>query len=264
VNVKEYISSGVIESYVLGLASDTERQEFEAACAQYPEVAEARDRFERQLESSLLADAPAPPTALKARISAALDAEPALPVSGDGTYEGPAPVRRIDPWKWIAAACALLAAASLYWTFSLNSRLADLGAGTARVDSLEQQLQASRGQLAEYQQELSTLQKPGMKFAALNGLEAAPQSKVMVFWDSTSKDVYMMVQNLPRPATDKQYQLWALLDGKPVDLGAFELRQDRLLLRAKGVQNAQAFAITLEPRGGSPAPTGSMYVYGKL
>jgi hypothetical protein len=54
VNVKEYIRSGVIESYVLGLATEAERQEFEQMCAAYPEVAEARDAFERSLEEQLM------------------------------------------------------------------------------------------------------------------------------------------------------------------------------------------------------------------
>jgi hypothetical protein len=50
-NVREYISSGIIESYVMGLASETERQEFEANCMQYPEIAEARTAFEMALEN---------------------------------------------------------------------------------------------------------------------------------------------------------------------------------------------------------------------
>jgi hypothetical protein len=58
----------MIESYVLGLASETERQEFEALCRQYPEIAEARNRFELQLEEGLLADAPAPPAFLKDKL----------------------------------------------------------------------------------------------------------------------------------------------------------------------------------------------------
>ncbi|RYE01089.1 MAG: anti-sigma factor, partial [Sphingobacteriales bacterium] len=77
--------------------------------------------------------------------------------------------------------------------------------------------------------------------------------------------VYMMVKNLPQPAAAEQYQLWALLNGQPVDLGVFDLRQEKLLVRMKGVQAAEAFAITLEPKGGSANPTLSkMYVYGKL
>jgi hypothetical protein len=35
VNVKEYILSGIVESYVLGLATEVEQQEFEALCKQY-------------------------------------------------------------------------------------------------------------------------------------------------------------------------------------------------------------------------------------
>ena len=49
-NIQEYISSGIIESYVLGLASPEERTEFEQICAQYPELAEARNNFELALE----------------------------------------------------------------------------------------------------------------------------------------------------------------------------------------------------------------------
>jgi len=43
-----------------------------------------------------------------------------------------------------------------------------------------------------------------------------------------------------------------------------EARQDRLLYRMKNVQNAQAFAITLEPKGGSSTPTSAPLVLSKL
>jgi hypothetical protein len=52
VNIQEYISSGIIESYVLGLASDEERREFEQTCAQYPEVLAARIEFELAMEKA--------------------------------------------------------------------------------------------------------------------------------------------------------------------------------------------------------------------
>ena len=67
-NVKEYISSGIIESYVLGLASDAEREEFEANCSQYPEIAEARTAFELALEQQMLADAREAPQSLQQSI----------------------------------------------------------------------------------------------------------------------------------------------------------------------------------------------------
>jgi hypothetical protein len=61
VNVKEYISSGIIESYVLGMTSEEERQEFEQACTQYPEIVKARESFELSLEQVLLQESIQPP-----------------------------------------------------------------------------------------------------------------------------------------------------------------------------------------------------------
>ena len=61
----------------------------------------------------------------------------------------------------------------------------------------------------------------------------------------------------------KQYQLWAIVDGKPVDAG---LITDCIgLCKMKRIDRAQAFAITLEKAGGSPTPTlTEMYVFGKI
>ena len=76
-------------------------------------------------------------------------------------------------------------------------------------------------------------QNPNMKMAAMKGMPESPASFATVFWDTTSKDVYLVVNNLPKPASDKQYQLWALFDGKPIDLGMidnnFFIGQDKLI-----------------------------------
>ena len=60
-NVQEYISSGIVESYVLGLASDEERKEFEQMCVQYPDVLAARNGFELVLEKKAMENAIIPP-----------------------------------------------------------------------------------------------------------------------------------------------------------------------------------------------------------
>jgi anti-sigma-K factor RskA len=60
---------------------------------------------------------------------------------------------------------------------------------------------------------------------------------------------------MPQLPNDQQYQLWALIDGKPNDLGVFDATNDRLILKMKDTKRAQAFAITIEKRGGSPSPT---------
>lgn len=248
-NVKEYISSGIVESYVLGLASEAERQEFEQNCVQYPEIAEARTAFEKALEEQLLGDAVAAPQIIKGQID-----EKIRSVTSETIYpalEEETPVRRMGVWKWIAAASLILLAGSVYWAFTTNKKYQDL---QAKNKDLQEQIQQSTAQLNETMGDMDKLKHP-MKTAALKSED--DRAYAIVYWDtvSASKDVYLMINNLPQAPTDKQYQLWALLNGQPIDLGMIEIKQKRLLYRMKNVQNAQAFAITLEPKGGSEKPT---------
>ena len=67
-NIQEYISGGIIESYVLGLASPEERAEFEQYCSQYPELVEARIAFEISLEQQALSGTTKPPAFIKENI----------------------------------------------------------------------------------------------------------------------------------------------------------------------------------------------------
>lgn len=262
-NVKEYIQSGIVESYVLGLATDAERQEFERMCADYLEIAGARDAFERSLEEQLIQDAVTPPAFVKEKIFAAIT--PATTENGIQEEVEEAPVRRMNVWKWIAAASLILVAGAGYWAYTTNEKYNDL---VAKQATIENQLQEKNTELTALKADAEMLYKPGMKMVSLKGTADAPQSYTTVYWDTTgaTKDVYLMINNLPQPPSEKQYQLWALLDGQPIDLGVFDydIREKRLLVKMKNVQNAQAFAITLEKKGGNPTPEGSIYVVGNL
>lgn len=264
-NVREYIQSGVIESYVLGIATEAERLEFEQMCATYQEVAEARDTFERSLEAELMRDAVTPPAFIKEKLL--LHIQPSTTESSLSYEADETPVRRMNPWKWVAAASLILLAGTGYWAYNTNEKYNDL---VASQTTTERQLQESTAQLQALQQDAELLRKPGIKAVSLKGTPDAPEAKTTIYWDTTgaNKDVYLLINNLPQPPTDKQYQLWALMDGQPIDLGVFELdvQQKRLLVKMKNVQNAQAFAITLEQRNrpNQDKPEGKIYVVGNL
>ncbi len=260
-NIKEYISSGIVESYVLGLASDAERQEFEAMSLQYPELVEAKIQFEDVLEKKMMAEGIQPPAALKEKIENSIQPS-ANPLYTDMYEEEQAPVRTTNPWKWVAAASIVLLAGSLVWAIFLNSEKNELA---SENNQLKEQLSSTAANADECRDMATALHRPGLRLAPLHGTNASPASLATVYWDTTSHDVYLIVNNLPAPASDQQYQLWALINDQPVDLGVFEMKQEKLLVKMKNVTNAEAFAITLEPRGGSPAPTlNAMHTYGKL
>ena len=241
----------------MGLATAAEQEELAAMCKQHPEVAHAKEAFEMQLENNLLTDAVAPPVALKEKIWGSL--QTTTETEKEVVYQ--APVKKLNKWKIAAAASIILLAGTVFWAFSLNNKYQNL---QKQNIVLKQNADEALATLNNLKEDAAMMQKPSMKMAALHGTAHAPASFATIYWDTTSKDVYLMVNNLPQPATDKQYQLWALINDQPVDLGVI-IREEKLLVKMKNVQNAQAFAITLEPRGGSPSPTlNEMYVMGKL
>jgi anti-sigma-K factor RskA len=243
----------------MGMATDAERKEFEAICASYPEVAEARNSFELALEEQLLSDVVQAPVHLKQAIEEKI-ATQATTIAPSDMEEEEAPVRRMGAWKWLAAAAIILLIGTAFWAISVNNKYQQLQAVNK---DLQNQLQQSTAELDTMNQDAELLKNPDIKMAAMQGT-SNPKMYATIYWDTTSKDVYLMLNNLPKPASDKQYQLWALLNGQPIDLGMIEAKQERLLYRMKNVQNAQAFAITLEPKGGSPAPTSTPIVLSKL
>ena len=249
-NTQEYISSGIVESYVLGLASDEERREFEKMCDQYPELLAARTAFELALEKQAMENAIAPPAELKNKIAEQIGA------AGKVVSMQSAPVRKISWLKYAAAASVILLAGSLYFNISLYNK----------NKNLQGEYDKTVAKLNDIEKDIQVLQQnPNVKMASMKGMEISPESYATVYWDTTSHDVYLLTNNLPIPASDKQYQLWALLNGKPVDLGVFDIKKERLLIQAKNTQGAEAFAITLENKGGSPVPTmEKIYVMGKL
>ena len=92
-----------------------------------------------------------------------------------------------------------------------------------------------------------------------------PASATTVYWDTSTKDVYLAVNRLPAPTSEQQYQLWAMVDGKPVDAGMFDMKDGAGNDENEKHPKAQAFAITLEKKGGSPTPRWiSYYVMGKV
>jgi anti-sigma-K factor RskA len=253
-NIQDYISSGIIESYVLGLASPDERQEFEQYCLQYPELAEARNAFELALEKQALSATEQPPAFVKEQVFREIRAEGRVvsmkPVWGS---------KGVNRWKFAAAASVILLAGSIAWNIAQMNQNKTLAVNLEKANDNITGLVAEIGKLQ---------QNPNIKMAALRGMEISPQSTATVYWDTTSHDVFLLANNLPAPPDGKQYQLWALIDGKPVDLGMmdYNIRQKKLLVRMKNVGNAQAFAITLEKmdRPDPSKPGGDMYVMGNL
>lgn len=274
-DIQEYIESGMIESYVLGLADATEVADIEKKKKQYPEIQKAIDDFAISVEEQAFKNAVKPPVAAKASLMSRLasDFETPNPLSvaynikDSSIGETPSP-NRITYWRYAAAASVILLIGStvtnLYLYNKYSSTHTQYQALLAERNTLQASNQVIQAKVRDYQSAAEMMADPSI--AMVKMVDPAKKAKNMttVFWDSNTKDVYLMANKLPAPSKDKQYQLWALVDGKPVDAGMLDPNCTSVC-KMKNIPRAQAFAITLEKAGGSPVPTmEQLYVLGNI
>ena len=239
-NIQEYISSGIIESYVLGLASAEERVEFDKMCELYPELREARTNFELSIEKQAFQNSISPPASTKDKIWSAIrqSTEKSTKVITMEPRQG-----RTTGLQWFAAAAVVLLLLASYFAYTLYTKNRALQATIEHNDSLINKM--TEGE--------KIMHNPNVMVVNMVGLKGS-SSSANVYWDSTSTDVYMVVKNMPKLPSDKQYQLWALIGSKPVNLGLFDLPESNVILKMKNTQEADAFAITIENRGNTGGP----------
>lgn len=153
----------------------------------------------------------------------------------------------------LIAVLAIIVIAGMFFIYRLNNENealkktnSDLQARSASSDSILNQIKDEQKLLAD----------SNTVVVNMVGTKAAPRSSANVYWDSTNASVFLVVKNMEQlPANESQYQLWALIDGKPSDLGVFDAKSDKVMLKMKDTKKADAFAITIEKKGGNPSPT---------
>jgi anti-sigma-K factor RskA len=253
---------------------------------------------------SLAAPEAAPSPAVKARLMSRIRSESAPAATRRGVNHAPDPRFRRESFldrlfgTWLTPRPGLAAAFSLLvlsvglvaWSVSLRGDLArqratidardgliaELANSLAGADSVKARLVALQDSLARKEALLALLRCPAMREILLAGQTASPDSASAphgkVMWDPDHGFAVLQVA-LPREPKDKDYQLWMIRDGKPVSAGVFHIaiapdslgalyRLDRLApTEARG---QDVFAITLEPKGGVPKPTGAMVLSGGL
>ncbi|SFO32580.1 Anti-sigma-K factor RskA [Paenimyroides ummariense] len=267
-NTKEYISSGIIESYVLGIATGEEAAIFECIMKNNAEVKAAYLEAQRIMEELAAAQAVAPPVDLKAKVWDKIKQQTAseplvsnINSSQQKSVEVKQLLAKASPgkWKkWAVAASVLfvvgLASNIFWWQQQIHTR--------SELNLLAVQLSDQGSKLEQVQKKWALASNSDIQTIQLNGVEKHPGSKAIVFWDKSTKNVYLHSVNLPQPPKGMQYQLWAIENGKPVSAGMYSPEKDTEIVLST-IQSAQNFAITLEKAGGVESPTlQNMYVIG--
>ena len=167
------------------------------------------------------------------------------------------------------AALVVVAVALGVYTFSLRSRVEVLEARLDEASSLlattERAMGEARAVAFQSQSAMSVLAAPDLARIDLVGQAAAPTASARALW-SRQRGMVFAVQNLPALPAGRTYQVWVVTAAAPISAGLLEPDQAgrgiAVFATPPDIAAPVAIAVTIEPAGGVPAPTGARYLIG--
>lgn len=268
--------------YVLGALSENEKRNFEQmldnATPEQIEIYRQMVRIKDDL--SLAADPMEPSEDLFNNILGEISTSESLDrekESRSNPSQSESSSNILPMWAFKSAAAVLLAGVlGLALYTQQQSSLVDQKETQITVlqNELEQQnqlLTQLETELERKEELLAILESREVNLILMAGLETNPDGYGKIIWDPENERALLQVANLPEPTDEQDYQLWLIKDEQsPISAGVFSFEQtstdlfyriDRLNERPSDISNT--FAVTLEPKGGVPQPTGEMYLAGQ-
>jgi anti-sigma-K factor RskA len=136
-------------------------------------------------------------------------------------------------------------------------------AARQELAQLTEQVNQAKQMRAQQREAMEIVTAPGARMAELAGTKEMPGAHGMVAFDKNGRAI-LMAKGLPRPPAGKAYQLWFIAGGKPMPGKVFMTDESGMGSLTdhmpKEAMDSAVFAITLEPSGGVPAPTGAIYL----
>jgi len=250
--------------YALGALDAEDRARFEALLAAGDaEATTALRNLEGAVTGLAAETTETPPPAVKAALMARIDAQGRSREAVVRTLSSVKPDRsRRSMWTLVLSGAMAAGIAAIAVGLVVSA------AYDRRLNHLAQEAAALKQEAERQQSVVALLRDPATQVVALSGLAPAPGAKARMLWHATAGGL-LVAQGLPPVPEGKAYELWAIAGkGAPVPAGVFTVDVKGVgSLRVAPIQAAGAvdtFAVTLEPAAGVPAPTGAMYLAGKL
>ncbi len=249
--------------YVLGALDSTERRAFEAhvaTCLRCRDEVRSLQRVADALARSAPQRTPRPE--VRAHVLGGIRYEPS-------SITRPRSSRRVALY-WLPAAASILIAAVLgAYAWALQGRISNL---EARLDDAERRASAAEGETLQARRVADTAQSAMAVLAApdvvrieLTGQSAAPKATARALW-SRDRGMVFNTAHLPPAPDGRVYQVWVVTAQLPVSAGLLTPdaagRATAFFRTPVDIAPPVAIAVTLEPAGGVPAPTGDKYLVG--
>lgn len=246
-NKEQFLNTGLLEQYALGLTDSEESQIVEQHLQSFPELREELQAMQSALEQYAQQYAIQPPSGLKNKILEDLDDTAPFNTNAAQSEQFST---KISWSKWLSyAALIALTLGYLYKGHQVNLANREISQQKTAVATCNERNERLENSQTIYAFISDTNTQPVL----LTGTEVSPESEAVVYWNEDKQSAYFFASQLPKPANDQQYQIWADVEGEMISIGLLDY-QTNDLQQISYIANAESLNITLEPRGGSEHP----------
>ncbi len=242
--IDEFLKSGLLEEYVLGTISESDKAEVERFIDENEEVRAAYSNLQNNLIELAQKMAAVPPPIVRKKI---LDE-----VSNLEKGSKPGMIRRNSGnWKWLAIAASFLCL--LYYAYHR------MGTLSKQHDDLKTAYQQLKEQCDEGIKEQERLQANMEIFGDANarpyGLSnSSLRLNMVAYINREAATTHIHVLNLPELPVNQCLQLWADIDGEMISMDIIPDHPGEIF-KIPYRPEASSLNVTIEPKGGSEHPT---------
>jgi anti-sigma-K factor RskA len=248
---KEYIESGILELYVYGLLDENQNKEIHEMSIKDQDIANEIVAIEKSILSLSTSFSPFLSVQNFEKIKAELEVKHSKVI--------PLKPRTMPNYIGWAAAAVLL----LFIGYQYNQQ-SDIKNEVVTLENTNKELNEavanSENENQSTKEALNVIRDSKNTVVSLAGQTVSPSSFAKVYWNKQSQTVYIDASGLPEPPEGKEYQIWSLklkpaLTPTSIGLLTDFTKSSTKFFKVSGTSDAEAFGITLEPKGGSESPT---------
>jgi len=262
---EQFLKTGLLEQYVLGLTSEEESEMVQHYAKLYPEVEKEMEHMRDALEDYAMKYITLPPDELKSRVKSSLKKasdEPEPPASQV------VPKTKSSFFSRSSALLLLLILGLGFFSYLFYQDKTNAERNYKELaiafDTYKSECEKQQQQAANHNAVYDLLQHSATQPVKLLGSDLAPEAEAVAYLNPVAQKALINLTKLPSPPSGKTYQLWADVEGHMVDMGIVEFGKGDFQI-VTFIQNAESLNITLEPTGGSEEPTVEfLYANGKV
>ena len=153
------------------------------------------------------------------------------------------------------------AVAAMIWVIVLNLQVSRL---QSEIVGLHDTLASQSNSLEQIIANLPKSPPSNVITVSVKGTDVQPRAHGQLIADPKEQSAVLVISGLPKLEANKTYQVWLIEDNKPVSAGLLTVDENGqgvvIVTSEEAISSFKSLAISIEPEGGSPQPTGDIVV----